>query len=88
MYRQRRKCGMESWHRSSMPPCIIRRSGNQMVMIKVRHTDHQLYAGAKRAQSDFMEGINCKKYQRVLKSEIEFQCPRWPLSVAVSAGYS
>ena len=34
-----------------------------MMMIKVRHTDQQLYACAKRAQSDFMEGIYCKKYQ-------------------------
>ena len=33
------------------------------MMIKVRHTDHLLYACAKRAQSDFMEGIYCKKYQ-------------------------
>ena len=43
--------------------CTIRRSGKRMMMIKVRHTDRQLYACAKRAQSDFMEGIFCKKYQ-------------------------
>ena len=34
-----------------------------MMMIKVRHTDRQLYACAKRAQSDFMEGIYGKNYQ-------------------------
>ena len=34
-----------------------------MMMIKVRHTDRQLYACAKRAQSAFMEGVYCKKYQ-------------------------
>ena len=34
-----------------------------MMMIKVRHTDRQLYAWTKRAQSDFMAGIYCKKYQ-------------------------
>ena len=34
-----------------------------MMMIKVRHTDRQLYACAKRTQSDFMEGAYCKKYQ-------------------------
>ena len=44
-------------------PSTIRRSGNQIMMIKVCHTDHQLYACAKRTQSDFMEGIYCKKYQ-------------------------
>ena len=60
-----------------------------MMIIKVRHTDHQLYAGAKRAQSDFMEGILiAKNINGVLKSEIELLCPRWPLSAAVSTGYS
>ena len=34
-----------------------------MMMIKVRHTDRQLYAYAKRAHSDFMERIYGKKYQ-------------------------
>ena len=34
-----------------------------MMIIKVRHTDCQLYACAKRPQLDFMEGIYCKKYQ-------------------------
>ena len=38
-------------------------SGNQRMMIKVRHTDCQGYACARRAQSGFMEGIYCKKYQ-------------------------
>ena len=38
-----------------------------MLMIKVRHTDRQLYACAKRAQSDLMEGMYCKKYQWGLK---------------------
>ena len=57
-----------------------------MMIIKVRHTDRQLYACAKRAQSDFMEGIYCKKYQWGPESEIELLYPRWPLSAAVSAG--
>ena len=33
------------------------------MMTKVRHTDCQLFACARRAQSDFMEGIYCNKYQ-------------------------
>ena len=44
-------------------PCTLRRSGNQMMMIKVRHTDRQHYARAKRAHSDYIKGIYCKKYQ-------------------------
>ena len=34
-----------------------------MMMLKVCNTDRQLYACAKRAQSDSMEGIYCKRYQ-------------------------
>ena len=44
-----------------------------MMMIKVRHTDHQLYACAKRAQSDFMKEINGKKYQWGQKLNFCFQ---------------
>ena len=58
MYRQRRKCSMETCHRSSMAPV---QTEGQMMMIKVRHIDCKLYACAKRAQSDVMEGIYCKK---------------------------
>ena len=57
------------------------------MMIKVRDTDRQLYACAKRAQSDVMEGIYCD-INGVLKLEIELLYPIWPLSAAVSAGYS
>ena len=46
------------------------RSENQIMMIKVRHTDCQLFACVRRVQSDFMEGSYCKKYQWGLKSEI------------------
>ena len=45
---------METSHRSSMPP------GNQMIMIKDRLTDCQLYAYAKKAQFNVMERIYCK----------------------------
>ena len=34
-----------------------------MMVIKVRHKDRQLYAFAKKTQSNFMEGIYFKKYQ-------------------------
>ena len=34
-----------------------------MMVIKVRHTDRKLYACAKGAQSDFMEGIYFKTNQ-------------------------
>ena len=44
-------------------PSTDRRSENQIMMIKVRHTDCQLFACVRRVQSDFMEGIYCKKYQ-------------------------
>ena len=55
----------EIWH-GNLPsvkyaPCTKRRSENWIMMIKVRHKDCQLYACAKRAQSDVMEGIYCKK---------------------------
>ena len=33
------------------------------IMIKVRHTDYQLFAYEKSVQADFMEGIYCKNYQ-------------------------
>ena len=49
---------------------------------KVRHTDGELFACLKSAQSDFMEGIYCNG---VLKSEIEFLYPRWPHALAVIA---
>ena len=44
-------------------PSTDRRSENQIMMIKVRHTDFQLFACVRRVQSDFMEGNYCKKYQ-------------------------
>ena len=51
----------ETWH-GNLPsvkygPCTNRRSGNQMMMIKVHHKDCQIDACTKRAQSDVMEGI-------------------------------
>ena len=58
------------------------------IMIKVRHTDRQLYTCAKRARSDFMEGNYSRNINVVLKLEIQLLYPRWPLSDALSAGYS
>ena len=80
MYRQRRKYSTVKY-----APSTDRRSENQRMMIKVRHTDYQLFACVRRAQSDFMEGIYCKNISGVLKSEILLQYPRWPLSAAVSS---
>ena len=63
------KTKKEMWH-ENLPsvkydpePTADRRSGNPRMMIKVRHTDCQLYACVKRTQQDLMEGIYCKKYQ-------------------------
>ena len=54
----------EMWHANfpsvKYDPYSDKRSGNQKVIIKVRHTYCQLFACA---QSDFMVGIYCKKYQ-------------------------
>ena len=53
-------------------PSSDKRSGNQIVMIKVRHTYCQLFACANRAQSDFMVGTDCKKYQWAPKISIGY----------------
>ena len=46
-----------------------------MMMIKVRQTDRQLYACAKRAQSDFMARNIARNTNGILKSEIEYLYP-------------
>ena len=79
------------WHGNLPPdkyaPCTNRRSGNQMMMIKVRHTDCQHYACGKK-RTIRRHGRNLLQKNGVLKSEIELLCPRWPLPAAVIAGYS
>ena len=59
-----------------------------MMMIKVRHTDRQHYACAKRENQTSLKEFIARYINGVLKSEIELMYPRWPLSAAVSAGYS
>ena len=54
-------------------------------MIKVRHTDRQFYACAKRAQSTSWKEFIARNINGLLKSEIELLYPRWPLSAAVNA---
>ena len=65
----------EMWHENfpqvKYEPSSDKRSGNQKVMIKVCHTNCQLFACANRAQSDFMVGIYCKKYQWAMNSCIQ-----------------
>ena len=57
-----------------------------MMMIKVRHTDCQL-AQKEHDQTLWKEFI-ARNSNGVLKSEIEFLYPRWPLSAAVIDGYA
>ena len=73
------------WHRllpfAKYAPSFNKMPGKQKKnMIKIRHTDYQLFAYEKREQSDFMEGIYCS---RVQKSEIKFLYPKWSLLATV-----
>ena len=60
-----------------------------MMMIKVRHTDFQIYAYAKNEQNQTSwKEFFARNSNEVLKSEIELLYPRWPLPAAVIAGHS
>ena len=73
----------EMWHENfplvKYDPSSDKRSGNQKVMIKVRHTYCQLFACAYRAQSDFMVETYARNSNGLLKPENEFLYPRWRL---------
>ena len=61
------KTKKEIWHENlpsiKYAPYTNKRTGNQKMVIKVRHTYCQLHACTYRVHSDFMEIIYCKKYQ-------------------------
>ena len=59
-----------------------------MMMIKVRHIDRQFMVVRKEHNQTSWKEFIARNINGVLNSEIELLYPRWPLSVAVSVGYS
>ena len=55
--------GYSLMYHGNLPSVKYAPPPTQIMMIKVRHTDCQLFACVRRVQSDFMEGIYCNKYQ-------------------------
>ena len=56
------------WHRIlplvKYDPLLRQTAWKVKIMMKIRHTDYQLFAYEKRVQSDFMEKFHCKNYQK------------------------
>ena len=69
-------------------PSTDRRSENQKMMIKVRHTDCQLFTQKKEHNQTSWKEFIAKNINGVLKLEIEILYPRWPLASTAIAGYS
>ena len=68
------KGGNVAWKMSSVKyaPSTDRRSGNQRMIIKVRHTNNYMFACVKGAQSDFMEEFIARNNNGVLNQKFNF----------------
>ena len=85
MYRQRRKCSIESCHWLSMPPPPTNGQESQRLWSKIVTQTISLCLRKKEYNQTSWKEFIARIIDRVLKSEIKFLYPKWPLPATVIA---